>query len=139
MLIIRCPCGCGDDLLINLDTRAGPAWRLYKNRRGTTLYPSYWREGGCESHFILWNDHIYWCWGSGDDVDEWTVDPVIEEAVLAELSTHHFTHYYELADSLKLIPWEALQACRQLVGKGAAVAGKRKRFGQFRRAQVGRD
>jgi Family of unknown function (DUF6527) len=134
MLVLRCPCGCGDDLLINLDDRAGLAWRLYKNRRGTTLYPSYWRDSACGSHFIVWNDHIYWCWGYQDEADEWEVDPLIEEGVLAELSFGEFTHYYDLAERLQLIPWETLQACRQLVRKGAVVAGKQRQSGKFRLA-----
>src|ERR1700736_4285138 len=63
MLLIRCPCGCGDDFLVNLDGRLGPAWRHYSTRRGLALYPSYWRDGDCGSHFIVWNDRIYWCYG----------------------------------------------------------------------------
>src|SRR5690349_12185968 len=61
LLIIRCPCGCGDDLLVNLDRRAGKAWYVYRNSKGLTLYPSYWRDDGCGSHFIVWDSHIYWC------------------------------------------------------------------------------
>src|ERR1700722_13719166 len=87
MLVLRCPCGCGDDLIINLDKRSGPAWRYYHNRRGVTLYPSYWREGACGSHFILWNSHIYWCLGwDRDETEDWSVSPVIEEEVFAALS-----------------------------------------------------
>ena len=33
LLILRCPCGCGDDLIINLDKRSGPAWRLYSKSK----------------------------------------------------------------------------------------------------------
>jgi hypothetical protein len=134
MLILRCPCGCGDDLIINLDRQSGPAWQYYHNRRGVTLYPSYWREGGCESHFIVWNGHIYWCmrWDR-DETDDWSVPPVVEEEVLQALSARHFVHYYQLAQDLALVPWEALQACRQLVRREVAVAGKRKQLGEFRR------
>src|ERR1051326_4512221 len=113
MLILRCPCGCGDDLLVNLDTRVGHAWRYYSTRRGLTLFPSYWREGNCGSHFIIWNDHIYWCYGR--ESDDWSVSEAIEEAVLAALPDDRFVNYVDLADRLGLIPWEALQACRQLV------------------------
>ena len=41
LLVMRCPCGCGDDLLINLDKHTGPAWHYYLNRYGLTLFPSY--------------------------------------------------------------------------------------------------
>src|SRR5256885_6078872 len=63
LLILRCPCGCGDDLLINLDRRAGKAWHLYQKRKRLTLYPSYWRDDGCGSQFILWNDESSWSYG----------------------------------------------------------------------------
>src|SRR5437016_13100531 len=83
LLVIRCPCGCGDDLLINLDRRAGAAWRYYQNRWGLTLYPSYWRDSACGSHFIVWNNRIYWCYGwESDDSYGWSVSADIEEAVL---------------------------------------------------------
>src|ERR1041385_2821383 len=58
LLILRCPCGCGDNLLINLDRRVGKAWHLYQRRKRLTLFPSYWRDDGCGSHFILWDDDI---------------------------------------------------------------------------------
>lgn len=134
MLVMRCPCGCGDDLLVNLDRRVGPAWRYYSTRRGLTLYPSYWREGNCGSHFIVWNDRIYWCYGwETDESEDWSVPEAVEEAVLAALPDDRFVKYGDLADELGLIPWEALQACRQLVERGAAVAGKRFRSPKFRR------
>src|SRR6266478_332599 len=60
LLMLSCPCGCGEELPINLDARAGPAWRLYRNRRtGMSLFPSVWRESGCESHFVVWGDKIF--------------------------------------------------------------------------------
>jgi hypothetical protein len=134
LLVIRCPCGCGDDLLINLDKRAGAAWRYYKSRRGLTLYPSYWRDTRCGSHFIIWNDRIYWCygWESEDDYD-WSVSADIEGAVLKLLPSDRFMKCEELADRLGLIPWEALQACHQLVNRGLAVAGRGQLRGEYRR------
>jgi hypothetical protein len=137
--VLRCPCGCGDDLVINLDHRAGRAWRYYQNFRGITLYPSYWREDGCESHFIVWNNHIFWCMWDDDDFDEWSVSPLVEEAVLAALPNNRFIHYYDLAEQIGLIPWEVLQACRQLTRRGEAAAGKRKQHGQFRRREPHED
>lgn len=52
-LVLLCPCGCGEQLRINLDRRAGPAWRLFRDRRGITIHPSIWRDSGCQSHFII--------------------------------------------------------------------------------------
>lgn len=58
-LLISCPCGCGDEFPINLDPRAGPAWRLYQNQRtGLTLSPSVWRKSGCCSHYVIWHNQI---------------------------------------------------------------------------------
>jgi hypothetical protein len=134
MLVMRCPSGCGDNLIINLDNRTGYAWRFYQDRRGLTIYPSYWREDGCQSHFIVWNDRIYWCYGwESDESDTWSVSHSIEETVLAALPNDRFIKYDELAEQVNLIPWEALQACRQLVKQGKAISGKGKRSGEFRK------
>src|SRR5437867_10955077 len=60
-VIMKCPCGCREELVINLDDRVGPAWRLYRDKRGLTLFPSVWRDSGCRSHFIVWHDTILMC------------------------------------------------------------------------------
>jgi len=136
LLIVRCPCGCGDDLLINLDKRAGKAWYLYRNRKGLSLYPSYWRDDGCGSHFIVWNNQIYWCYGwESDESDDWYVSLELEQKVYAALSGEWFTNYEQVAEQLDLIPWEALQACRQLTKKGKAIADKWPRRGMYRRIE----
>lgn len=59
-LILKCPCGCGEEFPINLDSRTGPAWKLYKNRRtGLSLYPSVWRKSECKSHYVIWRNQIF--------------------------------------------------------------------------------
>ena len=134
LLILRCPCGCGDDLLINLDRRSGAAWYLYRSRKGLSLYPSYWRKDGCGSHFILWNNQIYWCLGwESDESDSWHVSADIEEKVYAVLPDDWFVNYEQVAEQLELIPWEVLQACRQLVEKGKAISDVWPRRGMYRR------
>lgn len=138
MLVLRCPCGCGEDLLINLDSRAGHAWGFYRNRRGLTLYPSYWREGGCGSHFILWNNHIYWCYGwESEESQGWEVSEEVEQKVYAALPENEFAKYFELAELLGLIPWEVLEACRRLAKKGKAVSDKWPHRGGYRRTKSG--
>lgn len=134
MLVMRCPCGCGDDLLINLDKQVGPAWRHYHNRRGLTLYPSYWRDDRCGSHFIIWNNRIYWCygWGTGHSND-WYVPTALEDTVFATLPENRFASYEEIAGQLDLIPWEVLQACHQLVKRGKAVPEKWPQSDKYRR------
>jgi hypothetical protein len=127
-LVMRCPCGCGDDLFINLDPRAGPAWRLFNRRRGLTLYPSYWRESECGAHFILWNNRIIWCgrWDETDE-DEWWYRTGLD--VRPALSSEEFRNYEAVADQMNELPWDVLTACRQLVRKKEAVemSGKRQR------------
>src|ERR1700721_1607132 len=73
LLILRCPCGCGDDLLINLDGRSGAAWRMYKKLSKYSLYPSYWRDTACGSHFIIWNNIIYWFSENDEIIEYWDV------------------------------------------------------------------
>ncbi len=134
LLILRCPCGCGDDLLINLDRRTGSAWHFYRNRKGITLFPSYWRDDGCGSHFIIWSNQIYWCRGwESDESDTWQVSVEIEDSVYAELPDEWFINYEQIAEKLDIIPWEVLQACRQLVKKRRAVADKWPRSGMYRK------
>jgi hypothetical protein len=131
MLLMNCPCGCGDNLVINLDSRAGPAWRIYRRGEAISLYPSYWRDTKCESHFILWRNIIYWC--DWDDESIWSSSNSIEERVLSAL-TEHFTNYEDLAEKLEEVPWDVLQACHALVRKGSAVANVPRRKGEFKRS-----
>ena len=132
-VVIRCPCGCGENLFANLDRRAGPAWRLYRRRNKLTLFPSYWREDACESHFILWNDRLFWCTFDEDDDDLWSVDSEIVEAIFDALPENRFVDYVEIAEKLGLVPWEALQACRQSEAQARALSERNKHALRFRR------
>lgn len=132
-LVIRCPCGCGENLFANLDSRAGPAWRIYRKKNKLTLFPSYWREDACGSHFILWNDRIFWCGFREADDDLWGVDASIVDTVLEALPSDKFAKYTAIADELDMIPWEVLQACRQLESQGTAVGDKKFFSSAFRR------
>lgn len=134
MLVFRCPCGCGDDLLVNLDQRSGPAWRFFLRTDGLTLYPSYWRDGACGSHFILWDNQIYWCHGWDDeDFDWWSVSEDVETRVYGALKKEVLTPYWDVADEVGILPWEALQACRQLMEKKRAERGFGDDEGKYRR------
>jgi len=68
-LVFKCPSGCDDVLSINLDLRAGPAWRLRITDLGVTLMPSVWRMHACRAHFVLWNSAVWWC--RFEDDEEW--------------------------------------------------------------------
>lgn len=126
---MACPDGCGEQLTINLDSRAGPAWRHYGDGATVSLFPSVWRDTGCGSHFIVWRSKIYWC----DWHDEFEVpsDEVVKRTL--ELLTDQLVSYVAIADQLGLVPWAVLSACNRLCRSGLAEAGKGKQQGQFRR------
>jgi hypothetical protein len=117
---IACPDGCGEQLTINLDRRAGPAWRYYVTGNDLTLYPSVWRSTGCESHFIVWRSKIYWC----DRREE--LDAAQESVVERTLNTLDETYqtYLNIADRLGVEPWAVLSSCNRLVRSGLADARK---------------
>ena len=130
MLLMLCPCGCGDELVINLDSRSGPAWKFFQKGHSVSLFPSYWRDTKCGSHFIIWKNAIYWC--DWDDDSVWTAPADIEDKVYAMLPDGYIS-YIDLAEKLEEIPWDVLQACHALVKKGRAkVNGPSRKF-EFKR------
>jgi Family of unknown function (DUF6527) len=117
--VMACPDGCGSVLTVNLDPRAGKAWRFYGQDR-RSLSPSVWRDSGCGAHFVLWKDKILWCDANGES-ELPAYEPIHEETVLAILSdTPKSVH--DLADELDEIPWEVDRTLRQLVRAGQAEA-----------------
>lgn len=137
LLLLSCPCGCGELFPINLDERAGPAWRLYRNAKtGLTLYPSVWRESGCCSHYIIWRNKIYLF---GQDEREWDDEFADDgtmpsaEMVLEQLPMAGLTSFWTIADKLEAVPWDVLRVCRRLVRKDLAREGKGTDRGYFGR------
>lgn len=122
-VVMRCPDACGDVITINLDPRTDKAWRIYKSKKGLTLFPSVWRDTGCQSHFVLWNDVISWVDVFGVAEEDSQEKRQLEERVLGLLKPDAFTNFVQLADALDEIPWAVLDACRQLVKDKRAVAG----------------
>lgn len=133
-VMMACPDGCGETLTVNLDPRAGKAWRFYTSPQGVSLFPSVWLEGGCKSHFIIWRGHIIWC----DRFEEGNVElsymADLETRLLAVLDPEVFEPYDRLAAKLGEIPWEASRAARQLVRRGLAEPGPGVARDSFRRA-----
>ena len=95
-----------------------------------TLYPSYWRNSHCKSHFILWNNDIFWC--DWDDEGYWTGTAYLETQVWQAMP-QDYINYEKLADQLGEIPWDVLQACYSLVRKESAEQHHDRRTGAFRR------
>jgi len=124
LALLSCPDGCGETVVVNLDARAGKAWRFYSTRRGASLYPSVWRDTGCQSHFIVWNDRIL-LFGSNDLESTSEVDEALARRVVGALAGRVDVDFRDLADELVEVPWEVLETCnglvdRRLVRKGSA-------------------
>ena len=136
-LLLKCPCGCGDELPINLDSRAGKAWRIYEGKgNSVTLYPSIWRDTGCGSHFIVWKDEILLFGRPDDDMFTSHVEIDFEgiaTRVMDALPDGQWRSYSELADLLGEIPWDVLDACRHLALRGHLSEGAGKERGTFRK------
>jgi hypothetical protein len=131
-LIMKCPDGCGDTLVINLDPRAGKAWFVDVRGERLSLYPSVWREDGCQSHFILWRDHILWCGRYEDDNVEPVYDPDLEAAVIRLLSVSRYRSSLEIASELGEIPWEVSRVLRRFARDGRAEEGEATLKDRFR-------
>lgn len=129
-LVVRCPCGCGDDISLNLDPAAGPCWRLLR-RDPLIVMPSVWRETGCESHFFVWKHEIDWL--------EWDLDGGydLEEDLVARveqaLDLDRFRSITELALELDESLGAVRAACRCLVRNERAYEGQGRDAGLFRR------
>jgi hypothetical protein len=144
-LVLSCPCGCGEQFPINLDPRAGPAWHLYREskstgagrrwrrRRSLSLFPSVWRETGCQSHYIIWDGRIV-LFGRDEEYEgslELTADML--EEVFNRLPEEGLVRFTDVAEALDAVPWDAMLACRRLVKAGRAWEGRGKQKGHFGR------
>jgi hypothetical protein len=132
LFILLCPSGCGEEVILNLDPRVGPAWRFYKKRGKITLYPSVIRESGCYSHFIVWYEKIYWCdyedlWGDNPDNVE------LDKKTLERLEEGKPLYYFDVAENISELPWEVLLSFRRHVRTGKAIEGFGKNRGIFKK------
>jgi hypothetical protein len=61
-VVFKCPCGCGDDVWLNLLSGHHPRWEIRPDASGRIyLSPSVDRVVGCRSHFSLWRNRVQWC------------------------------------------------------------------------------
>lgn len=127
-LLLKCPCGCGEEIPINLDHRAGKAWRIYERKEeGLTVFPSVWRDTGCQSHFIVWRGRIslYGRWEDGDGLSSYQPrQDALLRKVRAAWPDHAWTYYVDVADAIDEIPWDVLAACRQLTNSNFLLEGR---------------
>jgi hypothetical protein len=135
-LVLACPCGCGAELPVNLDRRAGPAWRIYESNKGMSVYPSVWRDTDCKSHFIIWRNRILvlgteygesWIGEADGDPDE------LMQRVLEILSDREKS-VEEISDQIPgTEPWDVLRCCRRLCWMGKASEAGELASGRFLR------
>lgn len=136
LAIIKCPSGCGDEVIVNLDPRAGPNWSFYRRRQGISLYPSVWRDTGCGAHFVIWRSK---CFLFDESERDWysrdSFAPGLAEKVLAQFLDEDEQHFEEIANKLDEVPWTISAVCHNLVRVGKLLEGSR--MGVFRRVDVG--
>lgn len=118
-VMLDCPCGCRSSLPINVDPRSGPAWRLYSPGPMLTLYPSVWRESGCNSHFVVRRGQVIHMM-SGRPYGHASLDDLALQRRIRPLLTTHPIHFSELAELLGEEPWDVLEACVALERLGGA-------------------
>ena len=126
-IVMSCPDGCGEHVIINLDRQGGPAWRRYTSGGKLSIYPSVWRDSGCRAHFIIVRDCVYWCGSDGSSAPAQVEDSLVF-AVLKHLNHVTPLHYEAIAASLGAIPWEVVWACAKLERAGLASEPKRGYF-----------
>ena len=130
-LLLRCPDGCGQTLLVNLDPRTDKAWRLRIDRGGLTLFPSVWRDGGCGSHFVVWQHRILWC--DGEDAAD-NEDPEYDESAedrVARGLRQRLAPPEEIGDRVNESGWEVTRVGHRLVKQGRARSGQGDQRGWF--------
>ena len=63
-ILLRCPCGCGDILQLNLHRDTHPFWDMKFHINGSlSISPSVWKKDGCRSHFFIKRSNIIWARG----------------------------------------------------------------------------
>jgi len=131
--VMRCPDGCGETITINLDPRTDKAWRFYRKNNQISIFPSVWRDTGCESHFIIWRHSIIWCDGLSRNEKVIVEEEAELRKCIVPLCTESWQHFTELAEKLGEVPWDVNEACRGLVRQtNTLIEGKGKLEGHFK-------
>lgn len=127
-LVLMCPDGCGQYISVNLDPRAGKAWRTYGSENSLTVFPSVWRDEGCGAHFIIWRGRILWC--DAGDKPNWHDEALASEVeqVLVAVAPQAL-NYVAIAERLGAVPWEVLWTCEALVKRRVAEKRGPSRYG----------
>lgn len=59
--VLKCPCGCLQDIQLPLSQESRPRWRVSGKSSAPSLIPSVRRRVGCRSHFVLKHGRVIWC------------------------------------------------------------------------------
>jgi hypothetical protein len=63
---LKCPCGCGAQIMLSLSTTKRPNWTVTFDWLGRpTIRPSIWQSDGCFSHFWVREGRIEWTKDTG--------------------------------------------------------------------------
>jgi len=58
---MKCPCGCGDLIMLSLIKSSFPSWTIKQDKIGrATIYPSINKLNGCRSHFFIRKGKLIW-------------------------------------------------------------------------------
>ncbi|MGY5352002.1 DUF6527 family protein [Wenyingzhuangia sp. IMCC45533] len=60
-VVFKCPCGCKEQIVLNLFKDVKPNWDLKKDKKYFSIYPSVFRTVNCKSHFWMKKNKIVWC------------------------------------------------------------------------------
>lgn len=61
LLAFKCPCGCNQDIILNLLKDTTPKWDFDFTLIGEiNIYPSIWRSIDCKSHFFIRKSKVVW-------------------------------------------------------------------------------
>ncbi|MGC4041995.1 MAG: DUF6527 family protein [Flavobacterium sp.] len=61
LLAFKCPCGCQENILLNLLGDTSPQWHFRVTDHGIiNVHPSIWRTVGCKSHFWIIEGNVKW-------------------------------------------------------------------------------
>lgn len=59
-VLLKCPCGCGDNIMLNLVNDVKPCWKVNINKNRPSIFPSIWRTKECKSHFWIKKGRVVW-------------------------------------------------------------------------------
>ncbi|MBR09449.1 MAG: hypothetical protein CMP48_17410 [Rickettsiales bacterium] len=60
LMVFLCPCGCGDELRLNMMEEEYPCWSLKIEGKLIDVFPSINRVRGCKSHFWIKKSKVKW-------------------------------------------------------------------------------